>query len=172
MTYEEFVEFYREYGKTPHQIKPPKNPLNERQLKSAYRKYLKREDKKQEKIEQSLTDEKWEKVRDEVWERDNGKCQLIPKLTAGELTVFLEKSGHLKDTIDPAHIFGKGSYPYLKYDSDNVILLNRYSHSMIDIHRSPVDGKPITSEERVKWWIRIAGAKRYMRLEDKLRSDY
>ena len=172
MTYQEFVELYQKYGKTPLQINPPKNTLNEKQLKSAYKKYLKREEKREEKIIQSLVDERWEKVKKEVWDRDRGKCQLTPLLTAGELIIFLEKSGHLKEIIDPAHIYGKGAYPFLKYDPENVVLLNRYSHSMLDTYRSPVDGSPISQAEHTQWWCRIVGTKRYMRLEEKLRSEY
>lgn len=185
MIYEEFVEFYEKYKRTPNQITYPKNRLNERQLKSQYKKFLRQEEKKKAKREkkiqdkfnekvnfEDMKDEKWEMVKEEVYKRDGGKCQLIPKLTAGELTVFLEKSGDLRYIIDPAHIFRKGAYPQLKYDPENVILLNRYSHSMIDTYRNPVTGEPLTQTEHQKWWMRIVGAKRYMKLEEKLRSEY
>jgi hypothetical protein len=43
---------------------------------------------------------------------------------------------------------------YLKH---NVVLLNRYSHGMLDDMKHPLTGDPITYEERQAWWKRIAG---------------
>lgn len=180
-SYKEFLEYYQKYGKTPNQMSASKNSLNERQVKSLYRKYLKQIKKREEKIKnkweenknkeidlEDLKDEKWEEVKRKVFKRDGYKCQLQKILTIKELMDFkLSAPSDLQMLLDPCHIFGKGSFPHLKYDEDNIVVMNRYSHSCIDQHRSPINGTSITKEEREEWWIKIVGEIRYFKLKEK-----
>jgi len=180
-SYDEFLEYYQKYSKTPNQISKPKNSLNKKQIKSLHKKYLKqmkkREKKNRKKWEEEtnkevnledIKDEKWEELKRSVFRRDNYSCQLQKVLTVKELTFFrLSAPSDLQNILDPCHIFGKGAFPHLKYEEDNIVIMNRYSHSCIDQYRSPVDGINISKEEREKWWIRIVGELKYFKLKEK-----
>ena len=155
----------------------PKNPLSERQLHSKYEKYLKKLDKQTAKIERGMKkslkpsktkiDEAWKKVATKVRRRDR-VCQLWPRLFANEQNEVITSTGYfLLDITDPAHIFSRGSYPHMKYDEENVVLLSRLFHSRIDQLQDPVTGESISPEERQQWWIRIVGKNRYDKLYNK-----
>lgn len=160
-------------------MSPPKNPLSDRQLESKYNKYLKKLEKQKEKInrqmEKSLktikTDKDWESVKKEVYDRDRA-CQLWYKLTRKEIEEVKDQTGYfLLDTEDYAHVFGRGVYPHLKYDPDNVVMLTRLFHSRLDHFYNPISGEQIDKKEQEEWWIRIVGIKRYKRLKKKARKQ-
>lgn len=181
MSYEEFFSFYENNGKLPNDVSTRKNQLNERQIKSRYEKYIKSEEKKslrqerllsnkkdriKEKIENnSFIDEKWENVKSQI---DLSECMLVEKLQTdnflNDLIILFEKSKKFIEIIDPAHVFGKGSYPHMKYDLDNIVPLNRYSHSCLDQNRHPITGDHIEKEEVKKWWKYIVGEETYENL--------
>lgn len=161
MPFKSFLEFYNKYGKTPNQMLPPKNKLNEQQLLSAYDRYVKGMNKKD-----KLKDKKLKEIYKQIDIRDGNKCRLIPLLTAGELAIFKENAHGFDKIIDHSHVFGKGAYPQMKYYKENIVLLNRYSHTMLDSRRSPINGKPITHEEWEEWWIRIVGELVYNKLKE------
>lgn len=104
---------------------------------------------------QFTRDTKWMSVQTIVWERDKGKCRLISLLSGDDYRTLLASSGGLHKTLDCAHIKSRGSHPELKYDPNNVVLLNRFSHSMLDSGRHPLTGKVCTPEEHEYWWTRI-----------------
>jgi len=60
MTFEEFVNQYKKYGKCPGQMSKPGHTLNERELRTRYEKYIKLKEKKIQKG--SWDDPKWKKL--------------------------------------------------------------------------------------------------------------
>ena len=173
ITYSKFVQLYRKYGKCINQVSPIKKPFNEEQLKYRYEKYLASEKKKYEKINKKIDkniaiDEKWEALKIKIKERDLGRCRLCFILGNIEYNELKNNAGHLFTAIDSAHIFGKGIFPDFKYDEDNIILLNRYSHSMLDSSRNPINGNSINEEEKEAWWRRIIGKESFEILKKKV----
>lgn len=166
MTLIEFAEFYESRGYLPNDVSQRRNKLNEKQINSRYEKYVQSEQKKQDAIERYASpDEKWEELKSHL---DFRYCTLYEKLLANGLyqsmKTLQKKAGIFFHIIDPAHAFGKGSYPHMKYDLDNVVPLNRYSHSNLDQSRDPITGEQISYEETVGWWMFILGGKKYNEL--------
>lgn len=167
MTLIEFKKFYEEKGYLPNDIQYRQNKLNDKQIKTRYEKYLKSSAKKEYTI-----DEDWQAVKDQL---DLKNCQFLKRL---EDEKMFDEIKELKNNavgfikiIDPAHIFSKSSCPFLKYDVDNVVPLNRYSHSCLDTMKDPINGKPITQQERDLFWMFIAGIEIYQLLLEK-KSNY
>lgn len=165
-SYEEFLFFYEEKGYLPNDVSRRKNKLNDKQLKSRYEKYLRSEQKRQEALERYTSkDERWEELKSK---KSLLTCELIDKLSLLGYQNAIEeirgRAGHLYFIIDPAHVFGKGAYPHMKYDLDNVVPLNRYSHSMLDQNRDPISGEQISNEDKIDWWIFIIGNNKYQEL--------
>lgn len=161
-----FDEFKDHYFKTGFcmgaSLQSRKKPLNDKQLLTKYKSYK----RKFLKADNSFkVDEQWLATKEQVYNRDQGECQLISKLTHMEFMTLVENSGFLIETLDPAHVFGKGAFPKLKYNPDNVYTLNRFSHSMLDTQKHPLTGTPITKVEKEYWWKRIAGESNYLALE-------
>jgi len=169
MTLVEFEAFYEEKGFLPNDVGGRKNELNMVQLKSRYEKYLKSEQKKIDRIERLMSkDEKWEILKEQL---DLSSCSLEEALlTTNELELVSElkkNAGHIFEIIDPAHVFGKGAYPHMKYHVDNVVPLNRFSHSMLDQNRNPITGKQLYSEHKEWWWKFIVGLEKYTELKER-----
>jgi hypothetical protein len=114
-------------------------------------------------------DEKWIELKEQVRKRDKD-CRLAKKLSAKDYLVLQKKAGRLLASLDCAHVFGAGPYPHLIYEKKNIVLLNRYSHRLLDEMKHPVYGTSITSEERREWWIKIVGKERYKCLEEMSRN--
>jgi len=181
MTFEEFIEFYNTYGKTPNQISRPNHSLTIQELETKYQKYIRSEDKKQQRKKEQIkkqiksqrekankVDHDLIKVYSKVDQRDHFKCRLISVLSLKEYEELVSNSWkELLKQIDHAHYLRRLSYPHLKYDIDNIVLLNRYSHSMIDQLCNPINGKPITKEEHENWWKLILGDQ-YTRIMEKV----
>lgn len=189
MNFEQFVVFYKKYGYCINDASktPRKNPLNEIQLASRFKKYEASELKRKQRCEKqreksqakkleslksrSYIDLEWEKVRAEVYVRDNGRCRLIECLDFDEFQELKQNSGGLHKGVDPAHVLRRSEAPSLIYNKDNVALLNRFSHSCLDQFRNPINGKPIKKEEYVYWWKRIIGEDLYKKLLDKAKKE-
>lgn len=101
-------------------------------------------------------DIQWKKVKDIVRKRDKNICRLIRILSIQE-GFLLKKNAPFEflNKLDPAHYLPVGQYPEECYNEDNIVLLNRYSHSMLDSFKNPLNGKNISKEEVNKWWKRI-----------------
>lgn len=159
MTFEEFKTFYEEKGYFPGGVyNTPGKKWNERQLKTKYDKYLKTIKRREEKKggKGSPDDERWQAVREAVWERDEGECSLMKVLSPVELTLIKKHAPYnLLKTLDPAHCLAKSKYPKLYYKVENIYLLNRYSHSNLDEYRDPIFGLPIKKDEVDYWWNKI-----------------
>ena len=111
------------------------------------------------------SDEQWKEVKDFIRKRDKNTCRLIRIVSIKEMMILKKNApSHMLKMLDPAHILPVGSHPDYCYLTNNVVLLNHYSHSNLDNMKSPLDGKSITREERDNWWKRIAGSIQYSEL--------
>lgn len=182
MTFEEFKDFYEQRGFLPNDVGPRKNKLNKKQIKTRYRKYLEQEEKKRlankrtfEKASRKgytkKVDERWESLKEQL---DLRECQLVDRIKSEEnyqllMEIMWNKGGHLLKIIDPAHVFSRAEAPHMKYDLDNVVPLNRFSHSMLDIMRDPITGESISKEVHDEYWEFIVGEEKYKELKERYR---
>lgn len=163
MTLEEFKQFYFEKGFLPNDVGTRKNKLNEKQIKTRHKKYLKANERKEYTI-----DEEWQELKTKL---DLSECSLLKRLREeqmfDEIAELQEKAGWLLRTIDPAHVFSRSSCPHMKYDVENVVPLNRYSHSCLDSMRDPISGESIDLNAHRLFWMFIVGIERFTSLEGK-----
>ena len=162
---EEYKEYYKNHGRCIDASRV-KTTLNEKQLNSRYDKYVEKQKHIREHHKFKLDDE-WIALKSQLVQ----ECALIRALRqAGRITEIHEiyKNGKfLVKSLDGAHVISRQKAPFMKYDPENVVMLNRYSHSMLDFLKSPIDGTSITKEEQDAWWIFILGEDRWNRLQDK-----
>jgi hypothetical protein len=109
-------------------------------------------------------DVKWLALKEEVRKRDKG-CRLLRVLSAKDHLFLTREAGRLVEALDCAHVFGAGAFPHMIYNRKNVVLLNRYSHRLLDEYKNPVNGEPLNKEQHTKWWKRIVGEAVYEALE-------
>jgi len=163
LSYIHFVAYYKKQGKCVDDYFIRKKQLNEKQLKSRYKVYVRSQEKLKDKkavyFAGESHDEKWEQVRNVVYERDGFKCRLCSILSSDEIFVFSKNctSFIFSQTLDPAHVFSKGAFPHLRYEVRNIVILNRYSHFNLDNQKCPLSGKTISKAEKENWWKRIVG---------------
>lgn len=114
-------------------------------------------------------DAEWKKTKRIVSKRDKGVCRLMMVVSAGEGLLLKRNSQGMLSVLDPAHYLPVSIRPDLCYDPDNIVLLNRYSHNMLDYSRSPITGEFIDSSETKAWWKKIlqGNTKQYKALQDK-----
>jgi hypothetical protein len=158
MEIDEFVKFC-EKKRCPRHSFVTKNCLKKSKQDTCYQKFIS-------KVKEVKVDEELKNTYDIVLKRDKGKCRLLAILTKDELSLIVEPLG----TIDNAHIFGKGAYPHLKYDHENIILLHRLFHSRLDTGRDPITGKPSDALHKEYWWMRVLGKEKYDKLLKKARK--
>ncbi len=159
---EEYINYYKDRGKTVDQIGKSNNPLNERHLLTKYNKYVAKEEKKNNSY---VVDEKWLETKQLVKDRDKGVCQLLNKLPFQIKQTLIENSNGFYKILDPAHRISRGSSVSKKYEVSNVWTLNRYSHSLLDQYKHPIYGHNIKKKEHDLWWQIIIGEIKY---EEKL----
>lgn len=175
MNQTEFNEYYKKYGKCPNDIQSPKHKLNSIELSRRYKTYLKVVTKKEEaeqryrekQLQKKVVsiDSEWEKTKLLVTQRDRDQCQFLKCLSDEEFYQFIahvKKVGgsFLLSTLDPAHIYPKGAYPWMKYNPDNVVQLNRFVHACLDQMKDPITDEFITQEQRLKWFEYMVGKQR------------
>ena len=150
----------------------PLKKLNSKQLQRYYLQYVKKWDKAHagnilEKSEEPSEDSRLSSL---VRERDGG-CRLLKILTKEELAEWKINNNGLGCILDAAHIFGKNTFPRMRFDEKNVVTLNRFSHSCLDTSKSPINGKAITDAQRKWWWQRIAASDwNYLEMRTKERN--
>lgn len=167
LTFKEFQEFYCKYKRCPNDAgRRRSQPMNERQLRTRYEQY-----KKSIQYKEIVFDQQWEEIRNFVLQRDRYSCQFYSVLIPELQDELHKKAGYFFEIIDPAHVLSRSAYPKLKYDSDNIVALNRYSHTMLDSHRHPITSEPLTVEEVSYWWIQILGREKYTFLMQKSRKN-
>lgn len=99
-------------------------------------------------------DKQWQQVKEVVRKRDRVD-RIFKILGARDALVLKAKGGSQLQVLDPAHIIPVSSHSEIMYEACNIVLLNRYSHEMLDNCRHPVTGQFISKEEREAWWIKI-----------------
>lgn len=165
--FEQFLEFYEKYGKTPNMLSVPKNKLNLIQLQSKWKSYSKAIDKKMNKTYKgSYDDPLWADVVEKVIERDKNVCRFLTILSKDDILYMNQHYPHsVLKILDPAHVFARTKSHNLYYCTDNIYQINRVSHGFLDTYKHPITGKPISREERKNWWIKIIGQEIYEELE-------
>lgn len=156
-----FKEFSEEYSRTGlidrvyHKIRSVKEQ-NCKQLKRHYERYLVLWNKLAEKSNNQFIDSQSKDscLSAFVRNRDNG-CRLLSVLTENELNEWGANHNGIGLILDAAHVFGKNAYPKLRYNKNNIVTLNRFSHSLLDTGRNPLNGCVITAEDKENWWRRI-----------------
>lgn len=181
-SYEEFQAFYEKNGRCVNDIQPRNNSLNSTQLKTRYKRYVESENKKAERafeqyrkaIQKSqkvdVRDLKWEHLRYDILNRDRNECRYMQILSYDEYMELKIKGGSFTKQIDIAHVLSRGAYPQLKYEPENLVALNRYSHSMLDQNKHPIYGTPITYDRKMEIWVDILGREQYYMLTQVLES--
>lgn len=114
-------------------------------------------------------DLEWKKVKEEVKKRDKGIDRMVKIVTPIEMVKLRRNAGSFLYIIDPAHYLAVSEAPEHIYEKNNIVSLNRFSHSNLDNFRDPIDGHPISKEEVHNWWIRLlkADPKQYKYLQNK-----
>jgi hypothetical protein len=168
ISFEEYCEKYKSTGflLSGKYLKKPTKPLNGNQLKTQYEVHIRKLERIGEGKTASASDiTKDQIIRQECQKRDGNRCRLMRILTYVEMRELVNNSiPLLLHKLDCAHVFGKNAYPKMRFVVDNVVLMNRVSHGWLDSGKSPINGKPITAEEKKVWWERITGKKIYARL--------
>ena len=115
-------------------------------------------------------DLKWQETKRIVTARDGGDCRLCKVLTAKEMGILRANAGQQYFILQHAHFLGVGPFPAWTYLVNNVVLLNAYSHKMLDEIRNPINGERLSSkEEHRAWWKRILGDSTY---EEMLKREH
>jgi len=161
-TYVDFCKFYKTYGRCINQISKPKHSLTEKELKNKYDSFQKKNNKI------VNPDKQWKDIRDLVHKRDKEQCRFLSLLKIDNIEAYNyivnNVSFSILSILDPAHVISRTESKNLYYNTDNIILLNRYSHSMLDSYHDPIYGKSITKEEREYWFRYIIGDKQFEKL--------
>lgn len=100
-------------------------------------------------------DTTWQKLRDEIYERDKSKCRFLSILTPVEMIQFKQSGPRELNKIDPAHVFPVSTHPKMVYQADNIYCLNRTTHHRLDDYLSPLTGNECSKNRHFWWWWRI-----------------
>jgi hypothetical protein len=116
-------------------------------------------------------DKRWLLFKVRVWERDAGTwfgsskskkwknyCTFWRCLSHEERVLFqsnFKESLWLCRTLDVAHILPRSTHPQLTYEIDNVTLVNRLAHNLLDTYKCPLTSDKISEQDRYDWMVRI-----------------
>lgn len=114
----------------------------------------------------SSEDQRWQQVKRQVRDRDNNTCRLMRVLTAKQALRLQKNGAALLRRLDAAHIYPVSQQISMTYEINNIVLLNRWSHSMLDSFHDPVTGEAISKEEVYAWWQAIAGERQWQALQN------
>lgn len=167
-SFKEFEADYHEYNyidKVSNRYYPL-NSLNNKQIQRYYLQYVKKWNKANAKPETTPHEKSADLLMYEMVLARDKHCRLLAVLSPSERAVWNEHQNGMGDILDGAHVFGKGAYPWMRYESRNIILVNRFSHSCLDLGKSPVDGHSVSAEEKQAWWQRIIGQEEWNYLNE------
>jgi hypothetical protein len=156
-SYEDFEADYEKHNcidKVSNRYYPQK-PLNKKQIQRYYSQYMRKFEKAKPRGMCKAGSED-SKLSAFARERDGG-CRLLRMLSFEEFNEWNRNQNGLGVILDVAHVFGKGAFPWMRYDERNVVLLNRFSHNCLDACKSPINGDQLTLDLRNAWWKRIVG---------------
>mgnify|MGYP000850983147 FL=1 len=111
-------------------------------------------------------DQQWQAVKKQVRERDRNRCRLLKVVTMKQAYKLQKNAGPLLARLDAAHIYPVSQNIPMTYEVNNIVLLNRWSHGMLDTCHDPITGEPITKDEVYAWWETIAGSKQWQALQN------
>jgi hypothetical protein len=150
---DDFIEKCKQ-GRCLRQTLKSKQCEKEYKQKQCYNKYV---DKKTKEWERDHTekDYRWEELKEALKLRDIS-C-LFTKIATFEELRILEQNENwwLSRFIDGAHLIPRSMASRIIYDIDNVILLNRHSHTRLDNFLDLVTGEFIGLEGKKRWIERI-----------------
>jgi hypothetical protein len=187
-TEEAFTEYYYSHGRFPDgQYSSQEKKLNEAQLKTKYKKYVKRQEKIKEKfskkfdvpesilemdneqpstyLQRVLAAEKQVKENDpnyEEWKKNLSREEI--EIIEKKMYICKDKDGEV--IYDPAHVIPRSKSRTLAKNLLNIIMLPRYVHSLLDSYKDPITEKSIPKEEVELWWKKILGEERYNLLNE------
>jgi hypothetical protein len=171
-SFEAFKEDYEQFhyiDKVSNRYYPAKL-LNEKQLQRYYSQYVRKLEIAVSKKESRPSNKSGDMLLyEKILERDGG-CRLLAVLSPTERAVWNEHQNGMGGILDGAHVFGKNAYPWMRYEPRNVVTVNRFSHSCLDLNKSPVDGRQISAEEKQVWWQRVTGKADWEYLEELSRN--
>lgn len=129
------------------------NCIKKSKRRKCYTKYLEKIDKLELKV--NADDEEWIDVCERVDTRDV-TCRIWGVLEKEEKQVIMEiyrdEYKLLSKILDHCHIIPRGKNKDLFYDENNIVLVSRYFHNLLDSLRHPITRAPITKEERLQWF--------------------
>lgn len=121
-------------------------------------------------------DIRWQQTREEVWKRDAGfpctlneyrqknwreYCRFWRCLTSEEQKIFeinFKNELWLAEYLDCAHVVPISNDTNIKYNIDNIVLMNRLIHGLLDQqYKDPLTKEKIDSDKRLEWMKRIRG---------------
>lgn len=180
-SFESFRSFYEKNRRCPNQACIPKHELSDKEIRRNFEKYLKqvrRSEIKKERVSTdkksyvkgSNSDPKWRQVKAEVHKIYGERCFLETRLVQegrkNDLAILKENAGPFFRELQCAHVIRKTrNQKVYYYLVDDIVLLNAYSHSMLDTFHCPLTGKKITEDEQRAWWIFLVGKEKFSYLE-------
>ena len=146
----------------PRKTAKVKSCIHLSRQKRCYEKYILKLEKEKEKqeiqnIEKKEEREKRLNLKDQVEKRDK-TCLVLKILTNEEFKYVCDNytSSLFKlKRKDMAHLLPKSQYPESEYDLDNVILLSRFFHELLDNYQDLITHEHIGKEGKERWITRI-----------------
>lgn len=138
----QFIENCKK-GFCPRKTFTSKRCLKESKQNECFEKWIIQREKNF--IKNQQVDEEWELVKQQVWRRDKGECQVELTLTPELIRIIRKQWNYMykkfDGVLDCMHILPRSSHPQLLYDVDNIVLGGRFYHSFIDKSLNFVTGK-------------------------------
>jgi len=103
----------------------------------------------------------WEDTRNFAFNRDR-ECQLTACLTPEELKIVRQENGYqmMSSILDPCHILDKSTHKEYQYCPENIVIINRYFHTLLTEHRHPITKEFLNSRNDVlDWYFRAKFSK-------------
>jgi hypothetical protein len=133
-----------------------KNCARDYKQKACFKKHIQSIEKKFQKLgEAVLKDEEWQKVREQIFQRD-GSCRIWAILSEADRNYILERwrDQYVSECkiLDCCHIISRAHSRELIYELGNIVLCSRFFHRRLDGYRHPVTNETISKEERILWF--------------------
>lgn len=157
LSFEEFEAYFKRYGRFPRGTYSRKRPPNDREMRTRYDKYVRAE-------QRSATYRAEKEQPNEVNPAGPRRCSLLVLLDEDDKKVLIMNAGPLLYSLDRAHVFGKNAFSWMRFNVENIVWLNRFSHNCLDNGQNPITGQKIRGDDVRAWWELIIGEDRYARL--------
>jgi len=176
LTQEEFILYYEKNNRVPSPSAYSGNkPLNNKQLITKYKDYVKKCSRFETRMNSIINDDdspyvssyikNQRSAKIEARELDPNATIFFSKLNNNEITIVknMMNMGQEFSIIDPAHIFSCGGWPKMSNVVENILMLPRCVHSLIDTRMNPLTEthESISKTEWEAFWIRFIGIDRW-----------